>query len=743
MNWPLILFTACLVQGIWIAEGGDWLSALPRLGVVAAIIILYLVFCQVSGKALHKPWMLTLTGLLCGILFFQGYTAVLVKPVRELDSQIFWAQAQVRDYPEVYEDSIRVELSVDAASIPSVHRNFKTMVYLPIEYKTMKPGDTVSFLAQFYQASVYDGFDKKSYLESKGFYTLATCKDSTGISVKSADRIPLWAYPKAVSHKIREAVRELYPEREAGFLTAILLGDKSGIQAEDYVALQKAGIVHVTAVSGMHVGFLIGFLLLLFGRRRGSLISVFFVIFFVFMAGASPSVMRAAIMYLVMAAAYWLDREASGLNSMFFALLVILIFNPYALFGLSLQLSFGATAGILLFSSKICKMIPGKSRHWPVQKLLTYGKQTLACTAGSMIFTTPILLMNFGYISVISVLTNLLVLPVVSVCFVIGYLSCLSSMLYFDLGQLLSRMVCLFLHYILGVSGLISRFSYAIVFANGWLCYGILAAMYVVLLLGYYMRHRVKPRFVVLGLLGLWLVAGLSGGLHSSVTSAIHILPSGYGQSILISGKNQELALVDGSGSGRRSGTQMVWEWMLLHNQERLDILVLTAVDKTHGKEAASLLEKIPVDTLILPKISKDQELEGEILQAAEKSQTKVIRCGTGEQEPIYYPAMDLKIYGDVEKKTVVQVGDVLIAHSLTQNMLAEFLEKRPLQAWWLVLSPSNLSDTDKLTGALNVIHPSALILESGYPQPEYLNDIMVMNPYTDGEISIAIETQN
>jgi ComEC/Rec2-related protein len=734
MKQPLILFSSLFAVGVFCGEKG-WLSY-GLLGVLAGVAVLGWLLGFRKGKfsAGIRTGALLVTGLVCGGLFLSSYTALLVQPVRNLDGQIYWADATVTDYPEIYEDSIRAEISVNASVEAHVRRNFKSQVNLPLEYKTLKPGDTVHFLAKFYQANVYDGLDKRSYLESKGLYIQTTCKDTLAITVQSRDKLPVWVYPKKAAHSVQKAVQALYSQREAGFLTAVLLGDKSGIQAEDYVALQKAGIVHVTAVSGMHVGFLVAFLLLVFGRRRGSLIALLFVIFFVFMAGATPSVVRAAIMYAMMTAAYWLNREASGLNSMFLALLLLLLWNPYALFGLSLQLSFAATAGILLFSEKICKLIPGKSVHKPVQKLLLYGKQTVACTAGSMIFTTPILVLSFDYLSVVSVVTNFLVLPAVSVLFILGYLSCV----LFGILPVLAKGIALvgkaFIWYILSISGLISRFSYAVVFTKPAFCLAILGLMYLVLALDYRFRRKISARWVAVGVLALWLAAGLGGALRSGREAGVTVLSTGNGQAILCSSEQGGLALVDCSGSGGRDSSGDVHKWMLLHGYSRLDLLVLTAVDQSHARAVPELLQAVPVKQLVLPESAKNKDLEQKILSLAQKQGIPVLRCGAEGQE---FAEFSMKLWGDIENKIVVETPPLLIVQSLTQNMLAEFLQVHPMQAKRVALASANMENEEKLNAALDILKPEMICLESGYEDSEEIAGISIYNTFIDGELSL------
>lgn len=175
-------------------------------------------------------------------------------------------------------------------------------------------------------------------------------------------------------------------------------------------------------------------------------------------AGASPSVIRAAIMYLISAGAFITRREANTLNSLFAALALLLIQNPYAIAGLSLQLSFSATLGLVLLAGKMqAKLLkPFHNAPKPVYKLLSVLAGALSCTVCATIFTAPILLASFGYISILSVLSNLMVVGVTAICFIAGFLLCISAAFVPVAVPILSAIVQPPLRYILWVAERVS-----------------------------------------------------------------------------------------------------------------------------------------------------------------------------------------------------------------------------------------------------------------------------------------------
>ncbi|MEI3363658.1 MAG: ComEC/Rec2 family competence protein, partial [Oscillospiraceae bacterium] len=133
----------------------------------------------------------------------------------------------------------------------------------------------------------------------------------------------------------------------AGFLTAILTGDKAGLSEQASWNLSEAGLFHILAVFGMHCSFLLTLVRLLTGRHRRRLlagVTVVLLVFYALLTGGSPSVVRACVMLIFLLAAPLLGRESDGPTSLLSALFFILLENPFAAASIGLQLSFGAVA---------------------------------------------------------------------------------------------------------------------------------------------------------------------------------------------------------------------------------------------------------------------------------------------------------------------------------------------------------------------------------------------------------------
>lgn len=212
--------------------------------------------------------------------------------------------------------------------------------------------------------------------------------------------------------------------REGGFMTAVLTGNKDALHTEDYAALQETGMLHIVAVSGLHVSIFISFVMIFLRKIRSirlrlllSFITLFGILFF---SGFTPSVVRAVVMNGLVFVHQWLTTGSDSLNRLGIAAILILLFSPYAVFSLSFQLSFAATLGILLLTRPIrnavvrflfvrCHLICGEALETVVS--------LFAVSVASFTFTLPLLWFLLGSFSVWSLLLSPVVLPVLELCF--------------------------------------------------------------------------------------------------------------------------------------------------------------------------------------------------------------------------------------------------------------------------------------------------------------------------------------
>ncbi|WP_300278381.1 ComEC/Rec2 family competence protein [Peptacetobacter sp.] len=226
---------------------------------------------------------------------------------------------------------------------------------------------------------------------------------------------------------IRETNRYLYKDK-SDFLNSMLIGEKELIKDEDKRMFSRTGISHIIAISGLHVSILCAFIGFL-GRRINitfNMIILNLVLYlYIYIAGGSPSIIRAVLSSVFSNIAFFIDRRKDGVTTLMIIASAMIIYNPFILYNISFQLSFLATFSIVYFYPIINKKI----------KL-----SIVSITIAANIMTMPIIIYNFKGISLLSLISNIMVVPFISL---VIYLDII-SLVIFNLFPFISVLISLF-----------------------------------------------------------------------------------------------------------------------------------------------------------------------------------------------------------------------------------------------------------------------------------------------------------
>lgn len=262
-------------------------------------------------------------------------------------------------------------------------------------------------------------FDYRSFLESRGIYLTASINQIVD-SIPSENRLD-WVYWQVHA---RNLIGEIFSPEQEDLARAVILGDRSGLEREIQTAFSRAGLAHLMAVSGMHVGFLmvpVWFLIPLFWRfKYGAFvafgISVMILLCYAGITGFSVSVMRASLMASFLVYARSFQRQSDGLNLLGAAALIMLIINPHSLFDVGFQLSFGAVLIILTALPASREILPLRWRYTKTAIVYQFVMVSVLVQGGLF----PILMYYFNEFSVIGPVSNTISVLFVQVMFMLS-----------------------------------------------------------------------------------------------------------------------------------------------------------------------------------------------------------------------------------------------------------------------------------------------------------------------------------
>ena len=607
----LAVFCGGFSLGIFLAQyllNGPWALAGAGAGLTAAVFALALpgiwrrrgvVFCAALALGLGWSWL---------------YARQVQRPAETLAGRTEFVVATLCGYAS--ESGFGARVPVRLEGVPG-----KVMFYGGEELLDLSPGQTISGRALFRSAARIRDEDITSFT-SKGVFLLAYGRGgaAAGEGTRSS---PRW-YPARLGRAMAQRMQVLFHGDAAGFLTAMLTGERGEISAESEAALSEAGLSHILAVSGMHCGFLLALsAALVQNRRLRALTGIPLLAFYAALTGGSPSVVRACIMLSLPLLAILVRRESDGPTSLLAALWLILLVNPFAAASVSLQMSFAAVAGILWLTPGLIRWLCGERERGRAFRL---AAAAFSLSLGAMAFTVPLTALYFGSVVLISPLSGILCLWAASGAFALSMAAVFLSFLCQPLGALAALPAQLLAEYILAAAGVLARVpGHAVYTANPYVKYW-LVYVYLLFAAAWAARKAGRRRYLTAAALAaVTLLAAVQlGKARYRHDLDILVLDVGQGQSVVLS-SGGNYALVDcGSGSGWRDPGGTAARQLLTMGCKRLDWLVLTHYDQDHVSGVTGLLARLRVDKLLVPRPEDDAGLQAVVLAAARERGTEV-----------------------------------------------------------------------------------------------------------------------
>ncbi len=231
-----------------------------------------------------------------------------------------------------------------------------------------------------------------------------------------------------------QKISNLLPSPQAELLSGILLGQNKNLPGKLKLSLRDTSTLHIVVASGQNLTILAGFFLSLSGlikRKTALILSLGAVIFYTLLSGMQIPILRAAIMFSLAAIAQFTGRQRQGLWVLLLTAGSMLLVNPAWLKSLSFQLSFLATFGVMAISPILLKVF---------HKLPIIGAD-LAVTLAAQLMVTPIIAQNFHQISLVSLITNVLILWTIPFLMIGGGLMLIISAVSQSIGGLMSILI--------------------------------------------------------------------------------------------------------------------------------------------------------------------------------------------------------------------------------------------------------------------------------------------------------------
>lgn len=701
LMWCTIGFAAACALGAYFYWDHIWIVA-----VVAAVLCIASFFLRRKVSILRQT-AAVLAGIALGVGWFSCYELFYLDAVRASDKQTVQTVVITSDlsYATGYGCAVEGKLRLDGENYPAI-------IYLD-EEKELSPGDEI--VGSFYLKAVFDGSG-----------TMFKAYPASQVHYRYAETIPALYFPAQLRRTLIQTIEAMFPEDTAFFAKALLLGDRSDVGYEVDTAFKVTGISHIIAVSGLHVSILFSLVYLFSGKRRWltALLGIPTVLLFTAVAGFTPSITRACLMQILMMLALLMDKEYDPPTALAFAVLVMLVKDPLVIASVSFQLSVGCMAGIFLFSGRIQSWMVGLTfwKAWKGKTMLGRSRQWIcsgvAVTLSSMFFTTPLVAVYFGAVSLVGIITNLLTLWVVTFIFYGIMAVCLLGLLWEGGATAVAWLVSWPIRYVLGVSGLLSRSPLTAVYTCSVYIVFWLVLCYVLVMVFLFSKQRQPCVLLCCASLGLCAALLLSWVEPLLDDVRMTVLDVGQGQCILIQASGRSF-LVDCGGDSDTATADLAAETLLAQGVGRLDGLVLTHFDRDHAGGAAKLLSRIPADAVYLPDTEDPDSLLEDIIAACDGSEIFVrqdlkIRWGSAEMT-VFAPVLSTS--SNESGLSVLFQGencDILITGDMSTLGEALLVQQKELPELTALVAGHHGSKSSTGEGLLEATHPSYVFISVG-----------------------------
>lgn len=270
-------------------------------------------------------------------------------------------------------------------------------------------------------------FSYREYLELNNIYALVSVFGYHNVmQIGIPQPNPFFEYLVFPARKfIAHTITTVMKGNEANFLIGLLLGDRTDLSEEIKTAFMNTGTIHVLAVSGSHVILVVAVLYFVFGIFRipykvKIIVTIAALIFYTYLTGATPSVVRAAIMSIIVLLGKYFEQRTDGYNVLGLSAVLIFLFDPKQLFDVGFQLSFSAVFSLIYFYPKLKLLIEKIPESLEEFKIISWLLKAFAVSVAAQVGTIPFTAYYFGKISLISFIANLVVVPLVELIVTIG-----------------------------------------------------------------------------------------------------------------------------------------------------------------------------------------------------------------------------------------------------------------------------------------------------------------------------------
>jgi competence protein ComEC len=570
------------------------------------------------------------------------------------------------------------------------------------------------------------------------------------------------------------ALRALVPEHPE-LVEALVLGRRERLDPRLREKFARAGLSHLLAISGMHVGILAGVLLMVgrmarLTRAAATWVTIVLIGTYLLFIGAPPSAVRAGTMISLALWASRMQRPFEPLGLIVAAAFGILVFRPATLLEPGFQLSFGGVIGILVARRIVLGRLPGSLRSVRGGEWLA---ESMVVSAAAFLATAPIVAWHFGLLAPIAIVAKLVAVPLLGLALVGILLGAAITPVLPPVGSLFATAASTMLDLI----GRVADVAAAIPFGHGWVtrpqAVTWICAVAIALAASRAGRSLRAPIRVITSagalLAALLLVPALSARIGPAAEALeIHFLDVGQGDAIAIRTPVGRWLLIDTGPADDRfdAGERRILPFLRAHGVQRLELMILTHPHRDHIGGAPAILRGVVVGTVVEPGYAYASPLYLEILRTVERSRTAWRAARTGDSIELDGVSLDLLWPDEAGIETATDANEISVVIRLRFGPFAALFtgDAYDTTEWELVRrhgsglrsqvlkAGHHGSYTSTSPALLDAVTPELVVISAGHrnrfghPSPEVVRELRRRGLRTartdlDGTVTVRVDT--
>jgi competence protein ComEC len=446
-------------------------------------------------------------------------------------------------------------------------------------------------------------FDYKLYLAREKIFTYINIWQEKDIQkIGEDDSNFLVSFSLSARDKIKEITKQTLTPPYNYLLIGMLLGEKSFIPPHLKEVFTEAGIMHILAVSGLHVGIIaIALLALLSMLKLPKKLKLFTLILILItyasITGFRPSVLRATIMFILLIGGKLINRSRNLNISLFFAAFLILLLNPLILYDAGFLLSFIVTFFIINLSPILQGVF---------SKIVVWIKNPLAVSTAAWIGIFPLSAYFFSKVSIISIISNIFIIPLTGIAVVLGFITFFIGLMSISLAGIVANINYLVLNLITLIAKSFSSLPFAFIYvAQPSVMLIILYYLTVFFIIEIFYKKILSPKIknkTTLIVLSVTLLIIIIQLFYPTDNLKVNFINVGMGDCILIEAPNKINILIDGGGNPQSDfdvGSKIVIPYLRRKGVNEIDLLILTHPHLDHLEGLLPVLKELKVDMVL------------------------------------------------------------------------------------------------------------------------------------------------